>query len=60
MEKFLILVDIFLDIAYNGRPQEHPGMTQVWILQLSVSGEVWWQDLADTSEDQTENLLSLE
>lgn len=40
MEKFLILVEIFLDIAYNGRPQEHLGMTQVWILQLSVSGEV--------------------
>ncbi len=36
IEKFLILVEIFLDIAYYGRPQEHLGMTQVWILQLSV------------------------
>jgi hypothetical protein len=38
--KFLIPVEIFLDIAYNGRPQEHPGMIRVWILQLSVSGEL--------------------
>jgi hypothetical protein len=33
MEKFLILVDIFLDIAYNGRPQEHPGMIQFFRLK---------------------------